>query len=62
MDQVTVDKIIQLGRAGKTQYGIATGLKLSQTVVSFVLNEDMRGTKAPKITEALNGYEKRAKK
>lgn len=54
MDQQTVDKIIQLGRAGKTQYGISTGLKLSQTVVAFVINEDLRGTKAAKIVEALN--------
>jgi hypothetical protein len=59
MDQLTVDKIIQLGHAGKTQFGIATGLKLSQTIVAFVLNEDLRGTKAAKITEALNKQEAR---
>jgi hypothetical protein len=59
MDQLTVDKIIALGRAGKTQYGIATGLKLSPTVVSFVISEDLRGTKAAKITEALNKQEAR---
>jgi hypothetical protein len=59
MDQLTVDKIIALGRAGKTQYSIANGMKLSQTVVAYVLNEDMRGTKAPKITEALTKQEDR---
>lgn len=59
MDQLTVDKIIALGRAGKTQYSIATGLKLTQTVVAYVLNEDLRGTKAAKITEALTKQEAR---
>jgi hypothetical protein len=54
MDQQTVDRIIQLGRAGKTQYGIAKGLNLPQDTVAYILNEDRRGTKAARITEQIN--------
>jgi len=54
MDQKTVDAVIQLGRVGKTQYGISKQLNMTQTVVAHILNEDRRGTKATQITEQLN--------
>jgi len=54
MDQKTVDAVIQLGRVGKTQYGISKQLNMTQTVVAHILNEDRRGTKAAQITEQLN--------
>jgi len=53
MDLKTIQGIIQLGHAGKTQYGIAKGLGLTQTVVAFILNKDSGGWKPQQILEQL---------